>query len=94
MNLAILAEIANAFSVLATNPLFGSKSDEVAGIAGLVALAFNVTGMNDVDRQALLAQIKQANAEGRGLTDDEMAAWKARHEAAKAIIEGWKPAAD
>lgn len=92
MNFLLLAEIASAFATLATNPVFGAKSQEVSAIAALVGLAFRATGMADVDRQALLAQIRQANEEGRGLTDSEMDAWKARHEAAKAIIESWKPA--
>lgn len=92
MNLLLLAEIANAFAVLATNPAFGEKSQEVSAIAGLVGLAFKAVGMTDEDRKELLEQVREANESGRGsLTDAQMDGWKARHEAAKAIIEGWQP---
>lgn len=92
MNLLLLAEIANAFSVLATNPIFGSKASEVSAIAGLVGLAFQAAGMTDTDRKELLEQVRDANESGRGsLTDEQAAAWASRHEIAKSIIQSWKP---
>lgn len=89
MNLLLLANIASAFATLAKNPAMGKKSDEVSAVAGLVGLAFQVTGMVDTERRLLLAQVENANLRGSGLTDLEMADWHDRHARAKAAIEGW-----
>ncbi len=91
MNPLILADIASAVATLLGNPLFGHDAEKLTGIAGLISLAFQVTGMNDQDRQLLLAQVQQANAENRVLSEAEMAVWHARHEAAKKAIQDWKP---
>jgi hypothetical protein len=91
MDTMLLAQIAQALALLAANPALGDKGSQLAGIANLVALAFQVVGFNDADRALLLAQIEEANANGRGLTEEQRDGWKARHEAASRIIEGWQP---
>jgi hypothetical protein len=90
MNLTIIAQIANAFALLANNPAFGNDGAKVSSIAGLVGLAFGAGGMVESERALLLEQIQRANLEGRLLTDEEMAAWKDRHAAAKVAIEAWE----
>lgn len=92
MNLLLLAQIAQAFGVLATNPLLGDKADEVGKVAGLVGLAFSTAALNDADRKVLLEQILAANARGGGLTEEEKSVWSLRHEDARAVIQGWTPA--
>jgi hydroxyethylthiazole kinase-like sugar kinase family protein len=91
MDATVLAQIAQALALLAANPALGNKGSDLAGIANLVALAFQVGKFNNDDRQALLAQIEEANAAGRGLTEEQRAGWKARHEAASSVIEQWQP---
>lgn len=91
MNVLLLANIANAFATLASNPAFGKDAAKLSPIASLVALAFQTYGMADSDRSVLLSQISEANIEGRGLTESQIADWKSRHEAAKAVIDQWAP---
>lgn len=87
----LLGQIAEAFSAFAFNPVFDGKGEEVGVVAGLVGLAFQQGAIADADRRVLLAQIEEANAANRGLTDPQKAEWRARHEVAKAAIEAWRP---
>lgn len=89
--LLLLAQIAQAFSLLATNPAFGKDGQKVGQIASLVGLAFQQSLLTNEDRRALLEQIKAAIAQDRLLTDEEMNGWRHRHTVAKAAIEAWQP---
>lgn len=92
-SMLLLAQIAQAFSTLATNPAFQGKADKVGEYAGLVGMAFQQINITDADRQKLLAQIQAANERGEGLTEDEKNEWRAQHHTAHEAIQAWEPAA-
>jgi hypothetical protein len=88
----LLGQIAGAFSTLAFNPAFEGKGEDIGAAAGLVGLAFQQGALAESDARVLLAQLEEANAAGRGLTDEQKAQWRALHEASKAAIAAWNPA--
>lgn len=91
LNFLLLGQIAEAFSALAFNPAFEGKGDKVGEFAGLVGLAFDQAALADQDRRVLLAQLEEANAANRGLTDEQKAHWREQHEGAHAAIQAWRP---
>lgn len=90
MNLALIINILDALGMLARNPLFQHKQDELAETLAIGGFALNQYAMADEDRKVLLEQIREANNTGRGkLTAEQAEAWRNRHAGAKKAIDDY-----
>jgi hypothetical protein len=72
-----------------TNPALGGKASEITGWLTLAAELARLGAQVNAERAELLAQIKAAVAEGRGLTAEERASWAARNDVVDDKMRAW-----
>lgn len=88
--LLIFVSIAKSIgTALAQNPGNAGKVAEFAGYLNLATALANRFTAGNADLQILDDQLKAAVSEGRGLTPEERAAWRARDDLATEVARTW-----